>query len=379
MIKVAISAAEVSGDINGAHLAAELKSLAPDIVLFGMGGENMRSAGVSIKVDITEKSTIGITEALRHLPSQLFAYLKMVRLLKKERPQALVLIDAQGFNIPLVKAAKKLKIKTIYYISPHYWLWGLEKELKEVAGIPDKIIAIFEDEASLYFKAGAKVAYFGHPLVDTVKTTMEKEEFFSKLGLDPLTKIIGLFPGSRLQEIRTLLPFELKAAEIIDSAIGGAQFLLSVASPKLKKDIMKILAKTKINVKMLYGLNYDVLNASDVIITSGGSTTLEAAILNTPSVMFYRLSKLSEFFIFKVLKIKVPFYSLPNLLEGKEIIPELVQKEATPENLAEETIALLVDDKRVARIKSDFANIRKKLGSPGVVRKVAEEVLKTAG
>ena len=379
MRKIAISAAEVSGDVHGACLAAELRSLAPDISLFGMGGEKMRAEGVNIKVDVTEKSTIGITEALRHLPSQLFAYLKMVRLLKKERPSALVLIDAQGFNIPLAKAAKKLKIKTIYYISPHYWLWGLEKELKEVAGIPDKIVAIFEDEASLYFKAGAKVSYFGHPLVDIVKTTMEKEEFFSKFGLDPLTKVIGLFPGSRLQEIRALLPFELKAAEIIDSSIGGAQFLLPVASPKLKKDITKILAKTKINVKVLDGLNYDVLNASDVIITSGGSTTLEAAILNTPSVMFYRLSKVSEFFIFKVMKIKIPFYSLPNLMEGKGIIPELVQKEATPENLAEETISLLVDDKRVARIKSDFANIRKKLGSPGVVRKVAEEVLKTAG
>ena len=378
MTKIAISAAEVSGDTHGAFLAKELKALQPRLFLFGMGGEKMKAAGVNIRVDVTEKSTIGITEAFRHLPSQFFAYYRMVRLLKKEKPSAIVLIDAQGFNIPLAKAAKKLGIKTIYYISPHYWLWGIEKGLKEVAGTLDKIIAVFEDAASLYFKAGASVSYFGHPLVDTVKPTMRKEEFIKKFKLDPRIKIIGLFPGSRLQEIKALLPPQLRAGEIIDSSIGGAQFLLALASPKLKNDVTKILKKAKISVKIVEGMNYDVLNASDAVIASGGSTTLEATLLNTPIIMFYKLSKLTEFIILRVMKISVPFYSLPSILEEKEVIPELVQKEATAENLAEETISLLVDKKKVAKMKEDFFSIRKKLGAPGVIKKVAETILKTA-
>lgn len=378
MTKIAISAAEVSGDTHGAFLASELKALEPSLFLIGMGGEKMKAAGVGIRVDVTEKSTIGIIEAFRHLPSQLFAYYRMVRLLKKEKPSAIVLIDAQGFNLPLAKAAKKLGIKTIYYISPHYWLWGIEKGLKEVAGALDKIIAVFEEAASLYLKAGASVSYFGHPLVDIVKPTMSKEGFLKKFELDPLTKIIGIFPGSRLQEIKALLPLQLRAGEIIDSSIGGAQFLLALASPKLKKDVVRILKKTKIAVKIVEGMNYDVLNISDAAIASGGSTTLEAALLNTPVVMFYKLSRLTEFIILKVMKISVPFYSLPSLLEGREVIPELVQKEATAENLAEETISLLVDEKRVPKMKEDFASIRKKLGAPGVVKKVAETILKAA-
>ena len=174
MIKVMLSAGEVSGDIHGAALAKELKILNRNIILFGMGGERMRSAGVELLYDLSSRGTVGIIEILKFLPSILFGISKMKRALKKEQPDLLVLIDYQGFNMMLAKYAKKLGIKTVYYIAPQEWLWGTPKGVKNVANTIDKILCIFEDEAKTYKKYGGNAVYIGNPNVDTTKSIISK-------------------------------------------------------------------------------------------------------------------------------------------------------------------------------------------------------------
>ncbi len=373
--KIMFSVCEVSGDAHGAALATEIKKISPEAYLFGMGGESMRRAGVDIRIDITEASTIGIAEAVRNIPINFIAFLRMRSMLKRMRPDALVLIDAQGFNMPLAKSAKALGIKTVYYIAPQEWLWGTEKGVKAVAQTITKIIAIFEEEAHIYTKAGANVSYFGHPVVDVAKPTLPAGEIIKRFNIDINYPIIGLFPGSRMQEINSIFPIMLEVCRIIDDSVGGGRFLLGVASSKLKGKIEKLTSKSGLNITLIEGMTYDLLKSTDVNIAASGTITLEAACLDSPIVMLYKVSPITYFIGKKILKIKLPFYSMPNLLAGKRIIPEFVQKDINPKLIADQSIHLIVYPELVSEMRRGFASVRAKLGEPGVVERVAKEII----
>lgn len=383
MKKVMLSAGEVSGDIHGTHLVREIKKLSPDIFFFGMGSEKLLAEGVDIRVDISKRGTIGIFEALPNALPIYFSYLKLVALLKKEKPDLLLLVDSQGINMPLAKAAKKLGIKTVYYIPPQEWLWGTERGVKKVAENIGLIISIFKKEYDTYKKAGANVVYFGHPLVDILGDYSDrfaaKDRLLAK-GVELLSgtnaPVIALCPGSRTQEIKALLPVLLSAAKRIKKDLPGAQFIIPAASTSMIKLIFSMIDEFR--PKAIVGQTHEILAVSDLAICASGTINLEASILGVPNMMVYKLSPLTYWVGKNILKLdqKLPYFSMPNLLLNEKAIPELVMGNATPKNIASEALSILSSAERVNGMRASFQKLRSLLGSPGVIAKCAESIVK---
>lgn len=363
-----MSAVEVSADVHASYLAKELK----DCILFGMGGEKMSEAGVDIRIDITEKSSVGIIEALKHLPSHIITINKLKKMIKDERPDALIFIDAQGLNMIIAEYAKKMGIKTIYYIAPQEWLWGTKKGVDKVVKTIDLIISIFKKEHEAYKSAGGNSVYFGHPLLDIVKASMSKEEFCKKYGLDPNNKIIALCPGSRGHEIRNFLPILSDVA----GKIGNAQFIMPISSSKFKEKIKAYISATSRKIRIIDGSNYDVLAHSDLAIAKSGTIVLECVCLGTPVIMFYKLNTLTYYIAKKLMRINLPYYSMPNILANKMIVPEFVMKDATSDNIYNEAVKILQDP---GKIKASYEEVRSLLGSPGAVKRSAQKIIEFIG
>jgi lipid-A-disaccharide synthase len=362
-----ISAGEVSGDVHGTYLVRELKKLDPSIYFFGMGSEKLLAEGVDIKHDISKRGTIGIFEALPNIIPIYLTYLKLVALMKKEKPDLLLLIDSQGINMPLAKAAKKLGIKTAYYIAPQEWLWGTGRGQKKVARTIDLIISIFEKEHNIYKAGGGNSVYFGHPLVDILSSQPPKKESRSR-------PVIALCPGSRTQEIKGLLPILLKAGQIIKRDYPEAEFLIPAASTNMIKKIFSMIGDFR--PKAIVGQTHEILAGSDLAICASGTINLEASILGVPNIMVYKLSPLTYFLGKYLLKIgeKLPFFSMPNLLLEEKVIPELVMKNANPDKIAEEALSILKNSSRQQRMKQSFDKLKQKLGAPGVISHCAEAI-----
>ena len=375
--KLFLSAAEVSGDIHGARLAKEIKLINPDVVFYGMGGEQMISAGVDVWLDITEKSTIGLIEALKYLPSHFKTFRKIKKILKDTKPDAVILVDAQGFNMPVAAAAKALGIKTIYYIAPQEWLWGTKKGVKKVVDRIDLIVAIFEKEAKVYKEAGGNIVFHGHPIIDLANPKFSKEKVRYAATVKEGAPYIGIFPGSRRQEIDGLLPIMLDAIKAIEKKIGKVNLLLGLSSTKFKDRVEKIAQQRKQDIFIFEGGTYDALAWSDINIAASGTIVLEAAALSAPIVMTYKLNALTYFIGKYILKVadRLPYYSMPNLLANERIVPELVLKDATAGNIAKEALKLLQNKDAVAKMKKGFEKVRSLLGKPGVINKVARDIL----
>ncbi len=375
MKKIMISAGEVSGDTHGKYLVRELKKLDPDIYFFGLGSEKLLSEGVDVKFDITNRGSIGIFEALPNALPIFLVYRKMVELMRREEPGLLILIDSQGINMPLARAAKKLGIKTVYYIAPQEWLWGTKKGVNKVVKTIDQIIAIFDKENEIYKLAGGNVHYSGHPLIDIVKPSKSKNEIRKELLGDAEGPMVAICPGSRTQEIKGLLPILLRAGELVQKQVPDAKFIIPAASTDMIKKIFDLIGDFR--PKAVVGNTYDILAAADLAICASGTINLEASILGTPNIMVYKLNPLTYFVGKHMLKIgdKLPFFSMTNLLSEERVIPELVMEEAEPVRIAEEAVNILRDGVRQEKMRASFEKLRNKLGSPGAINRAAKAIL----
>jgi len=376
-----LSAAEVSGDVQGAALARELKKIDSDIRLFGMGGEQMAAAGVDIRLDITDTSTIGLLEPIRFIPSHIRSFRAMKALMKNEKPDALLVIDAQGFHMPLVSAARKIGLKTIYYIAPQEWLWGTKKGVRKVVEAVDMIIAVFRREYEAYREAGGKAVYFGHPVVDIAKPSFTPSQLRSSSYVKRDAPFIGLFPGSRRQEIDRLLPVMLDAVKIIESRLGAVNPLLGLSSTKFRSRVEKIVGRRKVDLSIIEGGTYDTLAACEVSIAASGTILLEAAAVGAPVIMTYRLSPLTAFLARHVVKLdrKLKYFAMPNILADEKVIPELIMKDSTPEKIASEAISIIGSEARAEKISRGLKRVAAILGDPGVVSRVAGSVVDFLG
>lgn len=375
MCKIMISVGEASGDLHGASVASALKTIQPDVEIFGMGGQAMQAAGVKIVYDIADLGVIGFVEVIKNLPRLFKLRDDLAELMEKERPDALVIIDYPDFNMRLAKIAKQKGIPVISYISPTVWAWRRGRA-KEVAEIVEKVAAIFPFEADVYQEAGANVTFVGHPLLDIVKTTMLKEEAYQYFGANPKQPIVLLLPGSRQQEILKLLPDMLAAGEKIAEQVQGAQFFLPVASTISREMLHNIIAEYKIPVVLTEKNTYDLMNIADVAIAASGTVTLEAALLKLPTVIIYRVATLT--YLLGKLLIKIPYISLPNIIAGRKVVPELLQHAVTAENIAHEVLPVLRDPKVKNAMLQDLLEVRQKLGELGAVERVAKEILAVA-
>ena len=375
MSKIMISVGEASGDLHGASVAAALKSIQPDIKLFGMGGQAMRAAGVDVVYDIADLGVIGFVEVIKNLP-KLFALRDTLgELMERERPDALVIIDYHGFNIRLAKVAKSKGIPVISYICPKVWAWGRGRA-KDVAETVQKVAAIFPFEVDVYREAGADVTFVGHPLLDIVKTTMSKVEAYEFFSAHPKNPLVLLLPGSRQNEIISLLPVMLEAAEKIADKVPNCQFFLPIASTISREMLQNILNKYNVTVILTEKNTYDLMNIADLAIAASGTVTLETALLNLPTVVIYKVAAIS--YLIGKMVIKIPYISLPNIIAGRKIVPELVQYDVSADNITKEAVPILTEPSVRTAMLNDLAEIRQKLGSEGAVERVAREILAIA-
>lgn len=375
MLKVMFSVGEASGDLHGASVAKALKALDPDIKLFGMGGRHMAEAGVEIVYDIADLGVIGIVEVIKNLP-RLFRLRDMLgEIMDRERPDVLVVIDYPGFNTRLSKVAKAKGIPIVSYISPSVWAWG-KGRAKGVAQTVSKVAAIFPFEADAYREAGADVVFVGHPLLDIVKPSMTRQEAVHYFGADPARPVLLLLPGSRKQEVENLLPDLLKAAVKIAEKLPEAQFFLPVASTIPESMLSALVSQHNVPVTFTFDHTYDLMSIADLAIAASGTVTLEAAILNLPSVIVYKVNSLT-YYLGKLL-VKIPYIGLPNIVAGRKVVPELLQHDVNAATIADAALPILVNPQKRQEVLNAMTEIREKLGSGGAVGRVAELVISVA-
>jgi lipid-A-disaccharide synthase len=378
---ILLSAGEISGDRHGARLAKALLDQAPHLKLVGMGGPAMKAAGVEILCDVTDKSTVGLLEPIRHLRPLLKAMKALKTYIKTHQVDAVVPIDYQGFNLLLLKFTHARQIPNIYYISPQEWQWGTEKGGKAVAALCNKILCIFKDEADFYSALGAEAPYVGHPITDIQATDKPTAEWEHIKALAKGKTIISIFPGSRPQEIKHTAPVLLQAAKKIESQFPNAIIVVSVVHDSTLTAIQTIIKKTNLNAIIYQGPSLQLISQSSLSLSCSGTITLEHAMLGTPIVAAFRFNPISFYLIKKVISKKwlekVKYISLPNILTQRIIMPEFLQDAATPESIAKAGLKLLQSQTDRDAIMKEFAQLKSKLGDAGTAKRAAAEILKT--
>ena len=363
---------EASGDAHAARVITELKKQAPNTRVSGIGGDNLRAAGMNVIIDFSELAVMGLLEVLKRYRFLKQIFDQMVELLKTEKPDLLVLVDYPGFNLKLAKAAKRLSIPVVYYISPKVWAWrkGRVKTIKQVV---DEMLVLFPFELPIYEKAGVPVKCVGHPLIDAVQRKLTTEQAKKKLSLDEGHKVVGLFPGSRRSEVEVLLPLMIQAGSKLYKNNPELQFVLPIA-PGLDATIFNsILIHALIPVQVVSSDFYELTSACDVIVAASGTVTLEIALLNVPHFICYRVSPLTYGIMSRL--VKIPYVGLCNIITGKKLITEIIQDEVTVDRLEEELHDRLTrDDSQVVAAKVG-QEVRSSLGPAGGAHNAAERIL----
>jgi len=375
-LEIAIVAGEASGDLHGALLARALRGRDPALSLWGIGGERMRDEGVELFHGIDEMAVLGFAEVAGRIPFFLRLAAKLRRALASRRPAALVLIDYPGFNLHLARAVRPLGIPVAYYVSPQVWAWGAGR-VNAIRESVDRMIVILPFERAFYAERGVDAAFVGHPLVGVARPSRSREATRSALGVAADATLVGLFPGSRRQEVERHLPLFVGAVgRLRDGGLGSEQRVAAAIgrAGTIPEDALRAtIAGLPIPVTTE---SYDLMAAADLLFVASGTATLEAAIVGTPMVVVYRTSPVS--FALGRLLVRVPHVALANLVAGERLVPELIQREATPAALAAEAAAILRDPERQCATRDGFARIRTALGEPGAPDRAAEIVLSLA-
>lgn len=368
-MKIMLSAGEASGDLHGANLAEALKAVDPQVELIGMGGEQMRKAGVRIVYDIKNLGVIGIGEIIKKIPFFYKLRTFLVNTMKEEKPDALVCIDYPGFNMKLIEKAKEAGIPVIYYILPTIWAWHKSRG-NVIAEYTDLAVSLFPFEAEMYKKMGTNVVYGGHPLLDTVKPSMSKDEAYSFFGLQQGKKTVLFMPGSRVQEVQSLYGKMLAAGKLLQDKVEGLQFMVPKASTIDRHMLEEAAREANLEVHIGEGRVYDMMNIADAAICASGTATLETALMGVPTLLVYRVNALT-YWLSKIL-VHLDSIGLPNIISGHRIMPELWQDEVTPENIEAAVLPWLVDAAAAEKARHLMAGVRCQMGEAGAVRRTAE-------
>ena len=371
-LSIMFSAGESSGDQHAANMFLELKKHQPDIKGFGMGGAKMALAGIDIRYDSGSIGVIGVVEVLKHY-GEIRRALKLIQqLVSTERPDLLVCVDYKEFNLKLARFAKQCGVKVLFYVSPQVWAWRPGR-VKTYGKAIDMMAVIFPFETTYYDAENVPVRYVGHPSVDKVHPQRSRLEDMAIFNLDEGNPVIGLLPGSRANEINRLLPIMLAAAEILQARIPGIQFMLPQADSISDELLESYMDRSPVKITVIKNQPYDVIQCCDVVMTTSGTATIEIALLNVPMVITYKLAALT-YWLGRWL-VNTPFIGLPNIILGKGFIKELIQYEATSENLAEEIQRILTDKFYADQMRDNLKQVKQQLGQGGGSKNMAELVL----
>ncbi|UCE67076.1 MAG: lipid-A-disaccharide synthase [Candidatus Zixiibacteriota bacterium] len=367
---ILIIAGEASGDNAGGLLCEEIKKLQPDLELFGLGGDRMTQAGVNLLYHINRLAFLGFWEVVRHIPFIRSVERDLLLATDNRKPALAILIDYPGFNLRFARKLKARGIPIIYYVSPQVWAWG-RKRIGKIKSLVDKMIVVFEFEKELYSREGMEVEWHGHPLLDIAGPMMDRAEFFRKAGLPESRNFIGLFPGSRLQEVARILPVMRDTVMAIRSS--GMDLIGIVGSVSgIEDSVYREI--TGNNFPLMKNMTYDIMANADLNLVASGTATLECAILGKPLFVLYKTSPLT-YVIAKIL-IKISNIALVNVVAGKRIVPEFIQSRCGADNIAAEISDYFSNEGYRVKMSADLENVHSKLGEAGASRKAAESVLK---
>jgi lipid-A-disaccharide synthase len=371
-VPIAIVAGEASGDLHGAGLVEALRRHAPQLAFSGMGGARMRAAGVRLLADAGETAVVGVSELWEKRRALQTALRALRAHLTEARPALLICIDFPDFNLLLARTARRLGIPVCYFISPQVWAWRRGR-VRTIRRLVRKMLVLFPFEEPLYRAAGVDVAFVGHPLLDVLASVPPRERCREQLGVAEGVKVLGLLPGSRAAELRRHLPLLLDAAGKVCAAEPGVAVLMGLSETAERAAVEAAVARAGVPAQVIQGRTHEVIRAADFLLAVSGTVTLEAAVLETPMLITYRVGSLS-YWLGRCL-IRVAFVGLPNLVANAAIVPELLQHDATPETLSATALDVLRSPARQAGMRSALADVRARLGQPGALDRAAREVL----
>jgi lipid-A-disaccharide synthase len=375
-LRVLLSCGEASGDLYAGPLVRELRAMSPDVDVFGLGGREFVAAGGRQILDYRDLSVNGLFEVLGKIPQLAAARARLVESAQATPPDVFVPIDFWGFNYRLAQAMRKRGVPVVYYISPQLWAsrpWRM-KSMRDVAS---RVLVIFPFEQAIYQKAGVPVEFVGHPLVEMTTASVSRQPFLEARGLTFRAPTVAILPGSRANEVSRILPDLMAAAGLIRSTVSDAQFVVSRA-PHLADDLFEPVRRANLPLTVTVDGDTDsVLASADVTLTASGTATVQAALYDTPMVIVYRVSPLT--YTLGRWLLTVDTFGMPNLIAGSRIVPELIQRQFTPEAVAREAISILTDPSHAAQIRDGLRDVRRKLGSAGASHRAAEAILGVVG
>lgn len=370
---ILVVAGEASADLHGAQVLAELRAQHKDLFVFGIGGLEMRRRGLECIAQAEEISIAGLTEILFAIPRIRGIMKRLEEAAEKYRPQVAMLIDLPDFNLRVAKKLNALGIPVVYYISPQVWAWR-KRRVQQIRKLVSQMLVVLPFEQAFYEQHAVRSRFVGHPLLDELPEHVDRDAAQHQLSLNPKHKpIVALLPGSRVKEINRHLPIMLEAVTLLKRDMPNLQVLLPVASTIDRKLIERHAQKTSVNLQITDGMATEVLSAADAAVVCSGTATLQAALLGRPMVVVYRVSWLT----FQILRrlVKVAHIALVNLIVGRQVVAELVQKDFNAPAVERELRSLLNDATLRVRLSHEFAQLRKVLGGPGAAKRVAEVLL----
>ncbi|HEY0157529.1 MAG TPA: lipid-A-disaccharide synthase [Thermoanaerobaculia bacterium] len=363
-MKLAIVAGEASGDLHASEVVRELKTLDSELSTFGIGGDLLAREGMSLMHHAREMGIVGLFNVLRHLRFFRRVFRELVERIERERPDAVLLVDYPEFNLRVAKRCKELGLRVVYYISPQLWAWR-QGRVRHIARYVDRMVVIFPFEEEFYRKHNIPVTYVGHPLV-------EQLGHIARPARNPDELRIALLPGSRRGEVLSLLPPMLDAIAVLRRERPVNAYV--VQAPTISREkLERIMRERGVTVPIVEHDRGEAVAAADVSLSSSGTATLESAIVGTPVVVMYRLSRATYLLAKKL--VQLPHFSLVNIVAGKRVVPELIQDDVNGERIAAEVRALVAPGHYEA-VRAELEEVRGQLGEPGTARRVAEEIHK---
>ncbi|HEY0660700.1 MAG TPA: lipid-A-disaccharide synthase [Lysobacter sp.] len=365
-VRIALVAGEASGDLLGAGLISELRKRYPNAEFAGIGGDAMRTAGLDAWFDASELAVMGLSEVLKHLPRLLRLRRELRARLRAWKPAVFIGIDAPDFNLGVEKWLKRRGTRTVHYVSPSVWAWR-EKRAEKIGRSADRVLCLFPMEPPIYARHRIDARFVGHPLADEMPLDPDRDAARAALGLDPARPVLALLPGSRVGEIERLGADFLAAAARVLAAVPNLQIGVPMANAQANAAFQRLLAVHPDRealapaLRRLVGRARTLMIASDVVLLASGTATLEAMLAKRPMVVAYKVAPLTYTLVKGLGLLKVADVSLPNVLAGERLVPELMQHDCTPEKLADATLAFLRDPDAAATLQPRFRELHLQL------------------
>ncbi|GAB3353887.1 lipid-A-disaccharide synthase [Lysobacter tyrosinilyticus] len=365
-MRIALVAGEASGDLLGAGLIAELRKRYPNARFAGIGGDAMRAEGMDTWFDASELAVMGLAEVLKHLPR----LLRLRRSLRDQvlawKPDVFIGIDAPDFNLGVEKWLKKRGVRTVHYVSPSVWAWR-EKRAAKIGQSANRVLCLFPMEPAIYARHRVDARFVGHPLADEMPLDPDRQAMRQQLGLDPDRPVLALLPGSRVGEIERLGAIFLAAAKRVLEDVPNLHIVVPIPNTAANAAFKRVLVAhpdadaLRPSLRMLVGNARRLMIASDVVLLASGTATLEAMLAKRPMVVAYRIAATTYALVKGLGMLKVKNFALPNVLAGERVVPELMQRDCTPEKLAAATLAMLRDEEAMERIAPRFRELHLQL------------------